>query len=48
MLIVPNLGNEISSVDFGKADQSIPLGYEAASALRDRLAPLGVSEEEYA
>ncbi len=48
VLIVPNLGSEISSVDFGKIDQSIPLGYEAANALRDRLAPLGVSEEEYA
>jgi NTE family protein len=48
VLIVPQLGNEITSVDFSKLDQSIPLGYEAASALRDRLAPLGVSEEEYA
>ena len=48
VLIVPNLGNEISSVDFGKADLSIPLGYEAANAMRDRLAPLGLSEQEYA
>ena len=48
VLIVPNLGNEITSVDFTKIDQSIPLGYEAASALRDKLAPLGISEEAYA
>ena len=47
VLIVPNLGSEITSVDFGKIDESIPLGYEAADALRDRLAPLGVSEEQY-
>ena len=48
ILIVPNLGGGISSVDFSKVDQSIPLGYQAADALRDRLAPLGISEEEYA
>lgn len=48
VLIVPNLGSNITSVDFSKTDQSIPLGYEAANALRDRLAPLGLSPEAYA
>jgi len=48
VLIVPQLGDNITSVDFSKLDQSIPLGYEAASALRDRLAPLGVSPAAYA
>jgi len=48
VLIVPDLGDNITSVDFGKIDQSIPLGYEAANALRDRLAPLGVSPAAYA
>ena len=48
VLVVPKLGSEITSVDFDKMDQSIPLGYQAANALRDRLAPLGISEEAYA
>ena len=48
VLIVPDLGGEITSVDFAKLDQSIPLGYAAADALRDRLAPLGLSPAAYA
>ncbi|HEY6598326.1 MAG TPA: patatin-like phospholipase family protein [Pseudomonadales bacterium] len=48
VLIVPDLGSSITSADFSKFDQSIPRGYEAAAALRDRLAPLGLSPAAYA
>jgi NTE family protein len=48
VLIVPPLGDEITSVDFARSDLSIPIGYGAADALRDRLAPLALSEDDYA
>ncbi len=48
VLIVPPLGNDISWIDFASVNQTIPIGYDAARALRDRLAPLGVSKEAYA
>jgi NTE family protein len=48
VLIVPALGNEITSVDFDKSNLSIPIGYAAADAQRDRLAPLALSSADYA
>ena len=47
-MITPSLGNEISSADFDKSGLSIPIGYFAADALRDRLAPLSLSAADYA
>jgi NTE family protein len=48
VLIVPALGDEITSVDFDKSDLSIPIGYAAADALRVKLAPLALSAADYA
>ncbi len=48
VLIVPALGDEITSVDFDKSNVSIPIGYAAADALRSRLAPLGLNDADYA
>ena len=47
VLIVPDLGHEISAADFTAIDNVVPLGFEAAERLRDRLAEFSVSEEEY-
>ena len=47
VLIVPAMGNDIGWVDFGKYRESILLGYQAAIAARDKLAPLGLSESDY-
>ena len=47
VLIVPAMGNDIGWVDFGKYRESILLGYQAAIASRDKLAPLGLSESDY-
>lgn len=46
ILIVPDL-QEISSSDFSKADQAIPLGLAAAEARRGQLARLAISEPAY-
>jgi len=49
VLIVPALGDEITSADFDKAtDEAIPIGYAAAEAVRDRLAQLSVDQATYA
>jgi NTE family protein len=48
VLIVPAMGSDIGWVDFDKYKESVLLGYQAATASRDRLASLGLSESEYA
>jgi len=48
VLIEPPLGDQITTIDFEKSDLSIPIGYHAADALRTQLAPLGLSEADYA
>jgi NTE family protein len=47
VLILPELG-DFSSADFANSHKTIELGERAARALSERLAPLGVSEDEYA
>jgi NTE family protein len=46
VLIVPNLGN-ITSGDFTRAGEAIPIGYKAAEAQRDHLAQLSLPQTEY-
>ncbi|MBX3705317.1 MAG: patatin-like phospholipase family protein [Pseudomonadales bacterium] len=48
VLIRPELGNRVSSADFDKAPEGIAIGYQAASAIRENLAHLSVTESEYA
>jgi len=49
VLIVPDLGNEITSAGFEKAtEEAMPIGYAAAEKVRDRLAALGVDGATYA
>lgn len=47
VVIVPELGNSVSSAAFGKAAQALAIGAEAAEAASPRLAPLALSEQEY-
>ena len=47
VLIVPEIGDRISSADFGKLEQAIPIGYAAASAVEDQLRLLSLPESEY-
>ena len=47
VLISPDLGDKISSADFGKLDEAIPLGYAATEAVQDQLEKYSLSESEY-
>jgi len=44
--IVPDLG-DITTTDFERTIEAVPAGYAAATAVRDRLRQLSVSEAEY-
>ncbi len=44
--IIPDLG-DITTTDFERTIEAVPAGYAAASAVRDRLQRLSVSEAEY-
>ena len=48
VLITPELGRDVSSADFDKAATGIGIGYQAADAARAALAPLSLSDAEYA
>jgi NTE family protein len=45
--IIPDLG-DITTTDFERTAEAVPAGYRAAGAVREQLAALSVSEEEYA
>lgn len=47
ILISPQLGDLVSSADFNKMDEAIPLGYAAAEAVEDQLKKYSMSEPEY-
>jgi NTE family protein len=47
VLISPDLGDKISSSDFTKLDEAIPLGYAATEAVQDQLQKYSLSESEY-
>jgi len=47
ILILPKLGDEISSADFKKLDEAIPIGYAATEAVQDQLQKYALSESEY-
>ena len=47
VLISPEIGNKISSADFEKLDEAIPIGYAAADALHNQLQQYSLSEAEY-
>jgi len=47
VLISPDLGDKISSADFSKLDEAIPLGYAATEAVQNQLEKYSLSESEY-
>jgi NTE family protein len=47
VLISPELGALVSSSDFNKLDEAIPLGYAATEAVQDQLEKYSLSENEY-
>jgi len=47
VLITPEIGDIISSADFSKLDEAIPLGYSATEAMQDQLQQYSLSEAEY-
>ncbi len=47
VLIAPDLGDTITSSDFNKLDEAIPLGYAATEAVQDQLQKFSVSASEY-
>ena len=47
VLITPDIGDKISSADFDKLEQAIPLGYAATEAMQDQLQKYSLSENEY-
>lgn len=47
ILISPDIGDKISSADFSKLDEAIPLGYAATEAVQDQLKKYSLSESEY-
>ena len=47
VLITPDIGNKISSADFGKLDEAIPLGYAATEAMQEQLQKYSLSESAY-
>lgn len=48
VLIVPALGDKISSAQFEKSPEAIQIGLDAGEAARAQLAPLGIPAETYA
>lgn len=48
VLISPEIGNAIGSADFQKLDEAIPLGYDAAKAMDEKLKLYSLSEADYA
>ena len=47
VLIAPDIGDKISSADFDKLDEAIPLGYAAAEAVQAQLQRYSLSEKDY-
>ena len=47
VLISPDIGDKITSADFGKLDEAIPLGYAATEAVQNQLEKYSLSESEY-
>ncbi|MDX2416638.1 MAG: patatin-like phospholipase family protein [Xanthomonadales bacterium] len=47
VLITPDIGDKITSADFGKLDEAIPLGYAATEAVQNQLEKYSLSESEY-
>ncbi|MFV1998537.1 MAG: patatin-like phospholipase family protein, partial [Acidiferrobacterales bacterium] len=47
VLISPEMGDIITSADFGKLDEAIPLGYAAAEKVQDKLQQFSLPEAEY-
>lgn len=47
VLVSPLIGDLVSSADFDKLDEAIPLGYAAAEAVEDQLKQYSLSETEY-
>ncbi len=47
VLITPDIGDKITSSDFDKLDEAIPLGYAATEAIQDQLKQYSLSESEY-
>jgi NTE family protein len=47
VLITPAIGDKISSSDFDKLEEAIPLGYAAAEAAQDHLSEYSLSESDY-
>jgi len=47
VLISPDIGNKISSADFSKLDEAIPLGYAATEVMQDQLQKYSLSESAY-
>jgi len=47
VLIAPDIGDKISSADFDKLDEAIPLGYQAAEAVQDQLRAYSLSDSDY-
>lgn len=47
VLITPKIGDKITSADFTKLDEAIPLGYAAAEAVQERLQKYSLSESDY-
>lgn len=48
LLIVPELGNEVATGDFGKAADALRIGAAAAEQAHGRLATLGIGQPAYA
>ncbi len=46
-LLVPELGTDISSADFDRADEAIVLGYAIAQTQAERLSALSLSEQQW-
>lgn len=47
VLITPDIGDKISSADFKKLDEAIPLGYSATEAVQEQLQKYSLSESAY-
>jgi NTE family protein len=47
VLISPAIGDLVSSADFNKLDEAIPLGYDATVKVQDQLEKYSLSEAEY-
>jgi len=47
VLITPDIGDKISSADFDKLDEAIPLGYAATEAMQEQLQKYSLSESAY-